>query len=90
MINPNGKVGKANKLNREYFQIGRMMADPFDRKSKGKKQSLYAHIEGMDEEADFSKRKYREIQSKKMENSRNRKWAKLKRNKIKKGVMKHN
>ena len=90
MINPDGKVGKANKINREYYQIGRVMADPFDRKSKGKKESLYANIDRMDQDADFSKRKYREIQTKKMENSRDRKWAKLKRNRIKKRVMKHN
>ena len=89
VINPDGKIGKANKINREYYQIGRIMSDPFDRKSKGRKGDILTHFADIDESVKFTKRKYREIQNQKMANSRNRKWDKLKRNKIKKGVMKH-
>ena len=66
------------------------MKDPFDRKSSGKKGDIFSHFEELDESLQFTKKKYREIQTEKMANSRNRKWDKLKRMRIKKGRGKYN
>ena len=65
------------------------MNDPLDRKSRKKGANFLSQFEEIDQTKQFTKRKFREIQEKKMENSRNRKWNKLKRIKIKKGEFRH-
>ena len=89
VISSKANIGKASKINREYFQMGRIMEDPFERKKYKTKGDLFQHMAQLDEHHQFTKRKFKEIQTQKMENSRNRKWARMKRQRIKKKVMKH-
>ena len=86
------RIGKSNKINREYFQIGKILDDPYERRQKkrhGNKKTrgdLFGQMAALDADQKFSKRKFQEIQTKKMETSRNKKWDRLKRRSIKKKV----
>lgn len=81
------RIGRANKINREYFQMGKILADPFERKKYrkiGRKGDLFSQMAGLDEDQKYTKRRFQEIQTKKMETSRNKKWDRIKRRSIKK------
>lgn len=90
---PNQGFKRADKMNHEYIQMGTVVGDKLEGgkgflKKKDKRQNLLEQFLQVDEHLGKTKDQYLAIQDKKMMNSKNKKWIKLKRAKQYKSTLK--
>ena len=83
-IDPKNAIKNADNLNNGYVQVGTVVDDPIHGRSgrlkkKERKNRIYEQFIETDKNIGLTKRKFQEIQTQKMDNSRNKKWIKLKR-----------
>lgn len=91
-IDPKNAIKNADNLNNAYIQIGTIVSDPIHGRSdtlkrKERKNRIYEQFIEDDKRIGLTKRKFQEIQTEKMNNSRNKKWIKLKRLKMAKKTL---
>ena len=84
MIDPKGGIKNVDNINKDYLQVGTIIDESLHGrknklKKKEKKHRLYEQFLEEDKKLGFSKRKFKEIQTEKMNTSRNKKWLKLKK-----------
>lgn len=91
-IDPKSAIKNADNLNNGYVQLGTIVDDPIHGRSgrlkkKERKGRIYEQFIDDDKRIGLTKRKFQEIQTEKMNNSRNKKWIKLKRLKLAKKTL---
>jgi len=84
IIDPKSGIKNADNMNNGYIQIGTVMDDPIHGRSgrlkkKERKNRIYEQFIDEDSKIGHTKKKFQEIQTQKMNNSRNKKWIKMKR-----------
>ncbi len=83
-IDPKSSGKRADELNKNYMQLGTIMDDHLTGKSgrikkKDRKERVIDQFRAEDATIGFTKKKFQDIQSNKMKNSRNKKWMKMKK-----------
>ena len=84
IIDPKKGLKNADNLNNGYVKVGTIVDDPIHGqggrlKNKDRKNRVYEQFIDEDKSIGHTKKKFQEIQTQKMNNSRNKKWVKLKR-----------
>lgn len=93
VIDPKSGIKNADNLNNGYVQVGTVLDDPLHGRSgrlkkKERKNRIYEQFIEDDSNIGHTKKKFQEIQTKKMNNSRNKKWIKMKRLRMAKKTLK--
>ncbi len=93
-IDPKGSGRGMQEINKNYMQLGTILDDPLAGRSgrikkRDRKERVIEQLAAEDKETNFTKKKFLEIQSAKMKQSRNKKWMKMKKAKGSKRMLNH-